>query len=353
MSVWVFTCIVYPSLKAGCAAVEDGMNRHKWGPPQEVVKLCRGAVLVSTASHGGIVLSDEINRTIPEPVRSDDGCYEEDVDWAVAWVCLRRSGSIGADPEGRPLDMAAMDERARRTILDYYPDHAAALIREAADSDSLVLRERRDYADARARGWVMSIAAAGASTSNAVPPGMVGAVLAPVHPVRNEPDRTREFFAMLPESTYREARLKSGLYLFEAGEYATIGFDPFHAVENDILSPEEAFDIASSWGSLLRDGDPGAVFYTFTPGDARPAGPEHRMALIAQTRACLRTAEARIHAHEALDAGGRASSTWGDPKADLEDLRKLEAFFLRSDQRPEPIPEEPETVDPDPADPCP
>lgn len=327
------------------------MNKHKWGAPQEVVKLCRGAVFVSTASHGGIVLSEEMNRTIPEAVRSDDGCYEEDVDWAVAWVCLRRSGSIKADADLPSIRIPAMDTRAREIIHDHYPDHAMPLIREAPDETSRVLQERRDFADARARGWVMSIAAVGASASNCVPPGMVGAVLAPVHPDRNEPDRSRQVFAILPESTYREARLKSGLYLFEASEYVTIDFDPFHAVDGEIISPEEACDIASSWGSYMNAGDPGAIFYSFPPGDARPASPDHRMALVTYTRTCLQAAMTRVLEHQALDDAGRADWAWGDPDKDVEDLRKLETFFLRSEQLPGPAPEDPDGAAADPTEP--
>jgi len=38
---------------------------------------------VTTAGHGGIKLDAARNRKVPGPVRSRDGWYEEDCDWAI------------------------------------------------------------------------------------------------------------------------------------------------------------------------------------------------------------------------------------------------------------------------------
>ena len=58
------------------------------------------------------------------------------------------------------------------------------------------------------------------------------------------------------------------------------------------ITPHEAYLIASQWGSYMRNGDPGAVFYSFpldgqNRGDARPQDDDHRAALIAYTDDCL------------------------------------------------------------------
>lgn len=62
--------------------------------------------------------------------------------------------------------------------------------------------------------------------------------------------------------------------------------------EIEILSPREAYNIASQWGSYMRSGDPGAVFYSFSGADATPHGPEHRKQLLAYTEDCLNTVRA-------------------------------------------------------------
>jgi hypothetical protein len=53
-----------------------------WGEPQHIVLLSEDIVSVSTASHGGLKLSDEQNQLIPEYMRNEDGWYEEDCEWA-------------------------------------------------------------------------------------------------------------------------------------------------------------------------------------------------------------------------------------------------------------------------------
>lgn len=73
-----------------------------------------------------------------------------------------------------------------------------------------------------------------------------------------------------------------------------------------VLTPAQAYDVASSWGSFIRAGDPGAVFYTFRPGDARPDSERHR-------RQCL---------DYLADLLGRGLSD-----AARRELRALRAFF--------------------------
>lgn len=58
------------------------------------------------------------------------------------------------------------------------------------------------------------------------------------------------------------------------------------------LDSAQAFTIASSWGSYITAGDPGAVFYTFPAGDAQVQSEDHRAQLIAYTDACLISARA-------------------------------------------------------------
>jgi hypothetical protein len=57
-----------------------------------------------------------------------------------------------------------------------------------------------------------------------------------------------------------------------------------------MISSARAYTIASSWGSLVRSGDPGAVFYSFPYDDATPQSEDHRERLIAYTKHCQKTA---------------------------------------------------------------
>lgn len=81
-----------------------------------------------------------------------------------------------------------------------------------------------------------------------------------------------------------------------------------------IITPAEAFAIASQWGSYIRDGDPGAVFYSFPLNDARPQDDDHRAACLAYTDELL----------AGLDPAG---ADYVEDKANLTVLRE---FFAAS-----------------------
>lgn len=76
-----------------------------------------------------------------------------------------------------------------------------------------------------------------------------------------------------------------------------------------IISPAQAYAIASQWGSYLNDSDPGRVFYTFPCLDARPLDELHRRWCLTYTQRCLDLAEM------CLDL------------ADIFELRMLRRFF--------------------------
>ena len=87
-----------------------------------------------------------------------------------------------------------------------------------------------------------------------------------------------------------------------------------------MISPADAYCIASQWGSYMTASDPGAVFYTFPVADARPQDEEHRADLLAYAGKCLLVAEERA-AHPAADE---------EADEDVENLRDLILFFKGS-----------------------
>lgn len=312
------------------------MNIHKWGPPQHQEALVDGVVMVSSSGHGGMVLSPERNQAVPAAARAPDGCYEEDAAWAIAWTALRKAGVLddGVRPGGR--DPADLDRLAETTLDRRYPDHVRALLGRDPDPESPVLLGRRDHAEAREKGLFIAVSAIAASDDNAVPEGMVGAVLAPIHPSLDEPRRARAFHVLIDADAYGASRRPSGLRLFGEDDIIRVADDPWLRPEKDMISSAEAYGIASQWGSYMSDGDPGAVFYSLAADDARPSDFEHRRALLAYTRLCQGIAQDRIAEFEAASPQRRADWPWGDPEKDLEALRRLEDFFLRCAPLPAP-----------------
>lgn len=63
-------------------------TRTPWGDAQQAEKIRRGITWYSTASHGGVKLSERINERVPAYMRNRSGWYEEDCAWALAYAGL-------------------------------------------------------------------------------------------------------------------------------------------------------------------------------------------------------------------------------------------------------------------------
>ena len=95
-----------------------------WGAIQTVRPLGPDAVVVTTASHGGVWVSDAGLAGIPEPLRqtacSAGGWFEEDCDWAIPYLVL---GLHVFEPERGEANAQA----ARRTLWRWHRAHADLL----------------------------------------------------------------------------------------------------------------------------------------------------------------------------------------------------------------------------------
>jgi len=60
-----------------------------WGPSQYADKLARGVTMYGTAGHGGIKVSDKLNREIPPEFRNESGWYEEDCEAVIPLYFLK------------------------------------------------------------------------------------------------------------------------------------------------------------------------------------------------------------------------------------------------------------------------
>jgi hypothetical protein len=88
------------------------------------------------------------------------------------------------------------------------------------------------------------------------------------------------------------------------------------------MNSEEAYQIASLWGSYLHSGDPGTCFYCFYSDDATPVNAAHKAQCIAHTKTRISRLETGIGMGTAGDDDETAR--------DLDDLKELLQFFEQS-----------------------
>ena len=110
-----------------------------WGAAQTSTSLARGIMSYATAGHGGIHLSPTRNMVVPEYMRSADGWYEEDCQWAIAATVY---------PEAFVKWHGSEDilETIKSTLLNWYPD-AYEKFHGAKIEDGESFRRDRDNFD--------------------------------------------------------------------------------------------------------------------------------------------------------------------------------------------------------------
>ena len=64
-------------------------KRSPWGQIDNQYLIAEGILSVSTPSHGGLKLSADRQKQMPDFMRSDDGWYEEDCEWAKVFVVFQ------------------------------------------------------------------------------------------------------------------------------------------------------------------------------------------------------------------------------------------------------------------------
>lgn len=107
----------------------DVGSRTPWGTAQSVAT-DTGAVFVSTASHGGVKLSPERNRSIAPAFRQPSGWYDEDDGYAIVAAF-------------HPDLTRWQEHEVKRFLKDYYPDEYEATFGVTVSPDeSKTLRDR-------------------------------------------------------------------------------------------------------------------------------------------------------------------------------------------------------------------
>ncbi len=147
-----------------------------WGPPHRTTERLPGIWHVTTASHGGFVLSDERQAAMPAVLRCESVFYEEDVEWTRVVLAFETELRGAGDPH-LEFELPIAHSIAR----NWLPDAYGAFIGETiAPRDSNVSRRRAAYQ--AAIGQYVVVAAWG-DWADWVPAGKVGVVFQKVESV--------------------------------------------------------------------------------------------------------------------------------------------------------------------------
>lgn len=140
-----------------------------WGAVISADQILAGIWHVSTASHGGIILSEARQAAIPETLRRDEPYYEEDVNWSLVYLAF--------EAELRRVDRPGMGAAvllAHDTARAWRPQAYSAFTgTDVTPRDSHVMRSIAAYE--AMIGEIVVIAAYG-SHADWVPDGKTGVI---------------------------------------------------------------------------------------------------------------------------------------------------------------------------------
>jgi hypothetical protein len=95
-----------------------------WGEAQNIETISRGLEFVDTAGHGGIKVSDQLNKNIPIWIKEEthnrlgiEGWYEEDCDWCIPVIIFSIVFYGWAKKEGSEAYIASAHERFKDLFL--------------------------------------------------------------------------------------------------------------------------------------------------------------------------------------------------------------------------------------------
>ncbi|WP_053000809.1 DUF7007 domain-containing protein [Sphingomonas sanxanigenens] len=100
-----------------------------WGQIDFACELVPGIWVVSTPSHGGLILSDERQRAMPDALRLESNEYEHDCNWSLVYLAFEHEFAALPDPY-EPVRIRHAHEIAAR----WKPERHAAFVasRDAA-----------------------------------------------------------------------------------------------------------------------------------------------------------------------------------------------------------------------------
>lgn len=185
-----------------------------WGAIQQADEIAAGIWSVMTASHGGIILSEERQEAMPEALRLEGAQYEEDCDWSLPILAF--SEELEAAKSCSPGVLQLARDTAKCWHPDRYSKHNGT---EVPEAESHVLRTRNLYLAAIGE---FAVTAAWGDWADWVPEGQVGVVALRVTGANHLGRPTygdEEVFALIPKEIYGE---RTGVTVLRDTEHTII-----------------------------------------------------------------------------------------------------------------------------------
>jgi hypothetical protein len=114
-----------------------------WGVSQTATLYAEGVEEYSTAGHGGFKLVDERNQKVHSLLRSKDGWYEEDAEWAIVAISF-------------PHLFTTFERRnAERILKDNWPDAFETIFGRVLLPGESYKKDRRAFLKAHANDWIV------------------------------------------------------------------------------------------------------------------------------------------------------------------------------------------------------
>ncbi|MGE4404387.1 DUF7007 domain-containing protein [Pseudomonas sp.] len=139
-----------------------------WDAIEEAEELLPGIWSVSTASHGGLILSGERQEAMPEALRIEGASYEEDVNWSHVVLAFESEFREHSKLPGAQIALA------RDCVRCWHPDAFTTFTGEkVTEEGSYTLKRRRAYQSCIGE---LCVTAAWGSWADWVPEGKTGVV---------------------------------------------------------------------------------------------------------------------------------------------------------------------------------
>lgn len=177
-----------------------------WGKAQTIDRVTDGILIVSTASHGGILLTPERLATMPNDMRRPlylerYAPFEEDCDWCMPVLVFEAEFRAFYTKEG--IKMAdEIFSAAKQTLKHWHPDIYEAFYSVTLGPGESRQRDEQIFYAKNKNSW-LTVAASG-DWKDHVPKGMIE-VRARLGGFMNK-DTSRDRFFLVPEPTYTAHR---------------------------------------------------------------------------------------------------------------------------------------------------
>lgn len=172
-----------------------------WGTADYAGEIVAGMGTVGTPSHGGIKLSRERNRRVPEYMRQKGGWYEEDCDWCIPFVVFEQEILAAGDACAA---RAITTGQHKETLKAWHPEAYETFYGVTLQAGESFKRDEELFAAKHAHDYV--VVSAYGDWHKQVPSGMVG-VLATLGGTRVPGSFAQGRWFLVPAAEYEERSL--------------------------------------------------------------------------------------------------------------------------------------------------